>query len=51
MDELAPKYVENHNKKIVEERYELAKRLEELEKMEKGGSLTCYFSTVPIVKG
>jgi FKBP-type peptidyl-prolyl cis-trans isomerase (trigger factor) len=32
MDELARKYTETHDKKIVEELYELARALEKLEK-------------------
>ena len=32
MDELARKYVETHDKKIIEELYKLAKELEKLEK-------------------
>jgi len=32
MDELARKYVETHDKKIIEELYKLTKELEKLEK-------------------
>jgi hypothetical protein len=34
MDELARKYVETHDRKIVDELYELARELEEMEKLE-----------------
>jgi hypothetical protein len=35
MDELARKYVETHDKKIIEELYQLALELEKIEKLEK----------------
>jgi hypothetical protein len=35
MDELARKYVETHDRKIVDELYELARELEKMEKLEK----------------
>ena len=35
MDELACKYVETHDKEIIEELYELARELEKMEKLEK----------------
>jgi hypothetical protein len=35
MDELARKYVETHDRTIIEELYELARELEKLEKVEK----------------
>jgi hypothetical protein len=35
MDELARKYVETHDKEIIEELYELARELEKMEKLEK----------------
>ena len=35
MDELARQYVETHDKKIIEELYELARELEKMEKLEK----------------
>jgi hypothetical protein len=35
MDELARKYVETHDRKIIEELYELARGLEKVEKLEK----------------
>jgi hypothetical protein len=35
MDELARKYVETHDQKIVDQLYELARELEKIEKLEK----------------
>jgi FKBP-type peptidyl-prolyl cis-trans isomerase (trigger factor) len=35
MDELARKYVETHDKEIIEELYRLARELEKMEKLEK----------------
>ena len=35
MDESARKYVETHDKEIIEELYELARELEKMEKLEK----------------
>jgi hypothetical protein len=35
MDELARKYVETHDKKIVEQLYDLTRELEKIEKLEK----------------
>jgi hypothetical protein len=35
MDELARKYVETHDRKIVDELYELGREPEEMEKLEK----------------
>ena len=35
MDELARKYVETHDKKIIKELYDLALELEKIEKLEK----------------
>ena len=35
MDELARKYVETHDRKIVDELYELARELEKMDKLER----------------
>jgi hypothetical protein len=35
MDELARKYVETHDREIIEELYQLARQLEEMGKLEK----------------
>jgi hypothetical protein len=35
MDELARKYVDTHNKEIIEELYKLVRRLQEMEKKKK----------------
>jgi FKBP-type peptidyl-prolyl cis-trans isomerase (trigger factor) len=35
MDELARQYVETHDKKIIEELYQLSRELEKMEKLEK----------------
>jgi len=35
MDELARKYVETHDRKLIQELYELSRELEKLEKSEK----------------
>jgi hypothetical protein len=37
MDELARKYVETHDQKIVDQLYELARELEKIEKLELSG--------------
>jgi hypothetical protein len=36
MDELARKYIETHDKKIIEELYELARELEKIDKERRG---------------